>query len=348
MDKNYNHLTMSKITDQDEYLHPVPWGDFNFAETTWFGCITAEPTPGRIVTVCPYLMMRMGPGVAWSNIVIWDKKLEHHVQGSYINHKIWAPIPAGQDFDEKGIHFDNGYSIRMLKPGKLFQIDFVDKAANTEFHFTWEAVSPRFPWISDNHFDQIGHVLGYLILRGEKIEVDTYNVRDRGWLTRPEDKTPNAPVFDYLSAVIDKDNGFAAFGFDANNVAMGEAVKPDFTMGDVEGYDYLPTSWVYKNGMPKRVRKFDVSVIERDDGPNGNGWMPQKGKGLITDEDGDTIDLKVDLATMLPFIAPQNYFNCMGIVRGTANGTPYIGKWDETIGNEAMLYLLEKQKMKNK
>ena len=49
------------------------------------------------------------------------------------------------------------------------------------------------PFLKGTHFDQAGHVTGEVVLRGERIPIDCYSVRDRSWGPRPMGRPRRRP-----------------------------------------------------------------------------------------------------------------------------------------------------------
>lgn len=325
----------SMITNKDELIHPIQTDNWDWIETSWFGVTHLEPTPGRHIMIWPYIHMRMTAGVAWEGIAIWEGIKETQAAAEYIDFRMWAPIPKGQDFDEKGITFINGLGVRAIIPGEKYQIDFVDKARDTEVHFTWTAVSQRFPWITDNHFDQVGRVQGTLKLRAEKFDFDTYNIRDRGWAPRNDAPVVKGPSFDYIAGVLDEKNAFGIFGFDQKTLQLGSTAKPTFS-AQVEDAEFLPTSWILKDGVAKEVRRFDLEVTR-----DTNKWRPVHMDAVVTDEDNDKHEVHIDIVGYLPILFPYNNITASSTARGTWDGRPYIGKWDESLDNDVLNFLIK-------
>jgi hypothetical protein len=81
-----------------------------------------------------------------------------------------------------------GCSVKMLEPLMDYSVTYRDVDADFAIELEHRSVHPphRFtpgeaPAMHDPHLDQLGHITGELTLRGERIPIDCYPVRDRTW-----------------------------------------------------------------------------------------------------------------------------------------------------------------------
>lgn len=84
--------------------------------------------------------------------------------------------------------FQGGHSLKMLEPGMQYHTLFEDQERQFGLDFTFTGSHPPHraqpgepPFINTPHYDQVGHVLGTMTSRGEKIPLDCFNVSDRTW-----------------------------------------------------------------------------------------------------------------------------------------------------------------------
>ena len=96
-------------------------------------------------------------------------------------------MPAEPDL--RNITFPGGgFSVTMLDPLTNYRIAYADAERDFAIEIEHRSVHPphRFtpgqpPMMSSPHLDQLGHVTGTLTLRGERIPVDCFSIRDRTW-----------------------------------------------------------------------------------------------------------------------------------------------------------------------
>jgi len=81
-----------------------------------------------------------------------------------------------------------GFSVTMSKPTMDYAVSYGDTAKRFSVEFEHRSAHPpqRFtpgqaPALHNPHFDQLGHITGELVLRGERIPIDCWSVRDRTW-----------------------------------------------------------------------------------------------------------------------------------------------------------------------
>src|ERR1700684_1772769 len=85
-----------------------------------------------------------------------------------------------------------------------------------------------------NHFDQIGRVDGDINLRGEKIAIDCFAMRNRSWGPRPEHR-PRAST--YVTGAAAANHGFLAVSCpaDGDTVAFGFLLRDGVVRHFVKG-----------------------------------------------------------------------------------------------------------------
>jgi hypothetical protein len=89
------------------------------------------------------------------------------------------------------IQLPNGNHIKTLEPLKRYSVRYSDKGA-FEADLEFEGImapnphpAGMTPFWKGRHFDQAMHVTGEVVLKGERIPIDCYQVRDRSWSPRP-------------------------------------------------------------------------------------------------------------------------------------------------------------------
>lgn len=330
----------SNITDKDEGIHWELASKDNpdQIDTWWSGNINMKDENGELVAMQVYVQNRTSFGCAWVSISVWRGIKKNQVECEYHLAQLWSPIEG--DFNApNGVTYRCGLNIKMIKGGDrpVFMLTYKDEARDCEFEMKWEAISGRLPWVTDNHFDQIGHVTGYCNCRGEHFEADTINLRDRGWAPRNVDQSvPKAPVFTYVCVTNSADDAFCAFDFDLNTVGIGGEGGATYAPGGGD-YPYMPSSWRMKNGVPRRLKEAKYWCTRGED-----GWVQDTIKGRIVDEDDDVIEIEGKNISTFPYQFPENCITTLALCEGTMNGKPIeVGRmrWDDNFDNDTMLWL---------
>jgi hypothetical protein len=124
--------------------------------------------------------------VTW-RVIVWDPSGADPGRLAYYRKAPDAPMSA--DPDLRDITFPaGGYSVRMLVPLMDYHVAYGDRYQDFSVEFEHRSVHPpqRFtpgqaPALHNPHLDQLGHITGELVLRGERIPIDCHSVRDRTW-----------------------------------------------------------------------------------------------------------------------------------------------------------------------
>jgi hypothetical protein len=121
-------------------------------------------------------------GGAW----VWDAS---DAPALYQRNRSDLPFAPGPR-DLRNISLPNGNTIRVLEPLKKYHMTYSDPGAY-EADLIFDAVmepNPHpagcAPFWRGRHWDQAMHVTGEIVLKGERIPVDCYSVRDRSWSPR--------------------------------------------------------------------------------------------------------------------------------------------------------------------
>jgi hypothetical protein len=99
-------------------------------------------------------------------------------------------MPAGPR-DLRDIALPNGNGIRQLVPNMAYHVTYSDPGA-FEADLTHQGlIAPNphpagvAPFWRGRHFDQPMHTTGEIVIKGERIAIDCFSVRDRSWSARP-------------------------------------------------------------------------------------------------------------------------------------------------------------------
>src|SRR5690606_859889 len=192
-----------EITPEDDDFH-VP-SDHPWETETWWGAFII---PERKIDGWFYnqVLANQGEnGVCNGGCFLWGPE----DQDPYSRLVYSEPMPAGPR-TLNDIRLPNGNHIRTPEPLKRYQVTYSDKG-NFEADLVFEGImkpNPHplgvAPFWKGRHFDQAMHVTGEVVLKGERIPIDCYQLRDRSWSPRPP------RVGSESSATLDRERAKAA------------------------------------------------------------------------------------------------------------------------------------------
>jgi hypothetical protein len=166
-DDSYHQLSA------DPYETETNWWSFNIPDRK-IGCWLHTPYFPNRKTVT-------------SRIFAWDDHGTDPAHMVYFRKIEEAPMPEAPDLRDIA-YPQGGYSLTMLEPAMRYHLRYNDSDRGFALDFTHTGVHPphRFPvgeppFLQTPHYDQLGRVEGVLTLRGERISIDGYGVRDRTW-----------------------------------------------------------------------------------------------------------------------------------------------------------------------
>ncbi|MEP7350191.1 MAG: hypothetical protein ABI668_09605 [Sphingorhabdus sp.] len=170
------------FTPSDDCYHTLSDDPYE-TETNWWSWNVPERKIGGWIHT-PYYPNRKT--CDW-RIFVWDADGYDPARMAYFKKVEAAAMPDAPDL--RDITFPNdGYTLKMLEPGMKYHLSYEDAARDfaLDFIFTGTHAPRRFdpgepPFMRTPHFDQLGHIVGTMKLRGETIPLDCYSVRDRTW-----------------------------------------------------------------------------------------------------------------------------------------------------------------------
>ncbi|AFR49413.1 DUF7065 domain-containing protein [Gordonia sp. KTR9] len=176
--------TEAQFTAIDDELHPV--GDsFYETETFWFSFFVPERDIGAWI----YTSIRQNVGATAGGLWMWDRSATLPWDIPFYENFTALKMPT---IDGQTLRSPTGARIDTVEPGMVYDLHYEDRdRISLELRFTGlEAPVPLRkgapPYPVASHYDQTGHVVGHLVLDGERIEVDCYAMRDRSWGPRHE------------------------------------------------------------------------------------------------------------------------------------------------------------------
>jgi len=300
-------MTVAEITEEtpftpdDDRYHPAG-GDPLHLETNWW-CFNI---PSHAIGCWLHAAYYPHRGAARVRVFVWDPSGSTPETLAY--YKCVEAAPLGPDPDLRDIRYPGGYALKVLEPLTKYRVAYEDPAADVAIDFTFTAAHPphRFtpgeaPAMFNPHIDQLGHYVGELRLRGERLPIDCWSVRDRTWGPREGAHAssqkqlyagggtrvlhPGGPAWrqierergrgriDYIFGHADDQTGFLSF------------VRPQD--GDARGRSPLNMGWLLKDGRFTRLDKAKSWMkVWRD--PR-TGWS-QHMEVTLTDREGRTME----------------------------------------------------------
>jgi hypothetical protein len=204
-------IDIPAFTDADDQLH-TPGEKHSWTETSWW----SFNVPERRLAGWLYVQIRPHQNTTAGGAFVYDATATASWQLPFYAMFDHQRIPA--DLDLRHARFDSGVSIDVVEPGTTYDLgyrfrDEDDFIAQLRF----EAIMAPFPYLSgtppfsaSSHFDQAGRLSGEIVLRGERIAVDCFSLRDRSWGPRPE-QWGRAGRLSYAFGTADASHAFLAF-----------------------------------------------------------------------------------------------------------------------------------------
>jgi hypothetical protein len=196
------------VTPADDSFHPAATDDPLWTETAWF----AFAVPERSLAGTIYPMFRPNLGVCALSVFVWDASAHEPWRVPY-GRSLWhLPMPE-RDLTELSLA---GLEYTRLAPLSKYRVQYAD-GDRIALDLVYEGLIPAHGLgIADGrgHIDQPCRVNGRILLAGEEIAVDGFEMRDRSWNVR-DDRRPTRASYSY--GIASADDNFLAMGFYAGD-----------------------------------------------------------------------------------------------------------------------------------
>lgn len=203
--------TRPTFTADDDALH-VPGPKHSWTETSWW----SFNVPQHRLAGWLYVQVRPHQNTTAGGAFVYDPRGVASWQLPFYAMFDHQKLPA--DLDLRHARLESGVSIDVVEPRTTYDLgyrfrDEEDFVAQLRF----EAIMDPFPYVSgtppfsaSSHYDQTGRLTGEIALRGERIAVDCFSLRDRSWGPRPEQWGRRGRL-SYAFGTNDASNAFLAF-----------------------------------------------------------------------------------------------------------------------------------------
>jgi hypothetical protein len=256
---------------EDDTYHEPTTDDPQWVETTWWSL----NVPERRIGAWLHAGYHANRGTVTWRVFAWDTDGREPGRLAYYRSKPEVPMPAGADL--RDISFpEGGFSVRMLTPLMDYHVGFSDPDEGFAVEFEHRSAHPphRFtpgeaPALHNPHLDQLGHLVGELRLRGERIPIDCWSVRDRTWGPRGgahsqsqkpayvEGKhrvaDPGGPRWREIERERGRGRIQYVFGHVDDRTGFLSFVRPQD--GDARGWSPMNMGWLLKDGRFSRLDK---------------------------------------------------------------------------------------------
>jgi hypothetical protein len=233
-------------TARDDRFHPPASADPTWGETAWFGF--AAPERGLAGTLYP--LFRSSLGVCALGVAVWDAGAFEPWRARYARRLWHLPIPDGE-LDDLTI---GGLTVRCLAPLSRYHVTYQDGDRIALALDYRGLMAPHAPIVTPErgHLDQPCHVQGTLRLGDEEIAIDGFEMRDRSWGPRDDERRTRAS---YCYGIRSEDESFLASTIDLEGV---ERVVMGFLVRDGEKHDLASGT---RQVLARDARGFPTRVL---------------------------------------------------------------------------------------
>jgi hypothetical protein len=177
---------VQSATSADDRFHAPAEDHPLWSETSWYGF----SVPARHLAGSVYPLFRPRLGVCSVAVHVWDDSACEPWRALYSRTQWHLPMPEGDlSACEAG-----GLSLECLEPLRRYRVRYRDgELCALDLEYTG-LFAPHAVGISGGrgHLDQPCRVRGELVLRGERIAVDGFEMRDRSWHVRDDRRSTRA------------------------------------------------------------------------------------------------------------------------------------------------------------
>lgn len=247
-----------QLTEQDEFVHrEVEDPHYSVTETYWFSfSVPEENLHGQI-----YLWMHPNLKITSAGCWMWRGPTRHYLEADHFNFRNYLPYPTITDTEVQVP--EAGLTVRIVEPLEVVEVDYEDASSDTKVSFRATALIPPVARSTSKHFDQPMHLVGEIVLNGQRMALDCKSMRDKSWgEPRPEiGNLEHPPVCWGVGVSEDGKTAFNFSGVDDPAKAGGEWTDV-FTL---PAEKHFKEGWIYRNGELRKLVSMSKAT-ERDPG----------------------------------------------------------------------------------
>jgi hypothetical protein len=230
---------MPAVTPADDEFHPAADAGPFWTETAWF----AFSAPERRISGFVWPIFRLNQGVCSSGVFIWDDTARTDWDCRYSYNYWHVPLPERLS----DMTLLSGLSYEVIKPLSEYRVRYDSDECHLDL--TYEGLHDPVLTVAENHFDQACRVTGTIDLAGDVVSVDGYEMRDRGWVNRPD-----APK----TVPRDVSEGGYTYAINADTAFLARTGSADPDHAELE-----PGSWIAQHGVTSYLAS-GFRRVERD------------------------------------------------------------------------------------
>jgi len=208
----------SRLGDHDDQPHQLsedPWE----TETWWFSFVVPE----RAMLGYLYTFVRPNLGICGGGAMVWDDTGHLPWDALFFDHQWSIPLPRLPEGPR--LVFPNGTTVEVRRALHDYHVEYRsighrsidhpgDQGLSVDIDFEGVTepnafVQGRYPFVVAAHLDQPGRVRGVVVVRGERVAIDCFAMRDRSWGGPRTDLKATRVGYSFGTAAADR--GFLAF-----------------------------------------------------------------------------------------------------------------------------------------
>lgn len=286
----------------DDRLHDLTNDEWE-TETTWFSFNVPERKMGGWF----HGPIRPNQNNCSSRVFIWDPSAADHANLAYYHESGNQPLPEKRDLTD--FAYPKGYSVKVLKPTMDYLVSYADPDGSLKIEIEHRGIHPphRFkpglpPFHRSVHFDQAGHVVGEMTLKGERIAIDCFSLRDRSWGPRPapgagkrrgteshspKDETPDPITGDWRAIDRERGRGRIQYIFGTADEKSGFLAFLRPQEGDETGWSPMNHGYLLRDGECIQLATGKLLDFRDPDTGFGDHYRfeatDEKGRELVAD-----------------------------------------------------------------
>jgi len=236
---------MSGARPEDDHFHPIADTHPHWSETCWF----SFGQSGIDLSGTFYPLFRPNLGVASLGVSVWDAASCEPWNVLYHRERWHLPHPTGDltNLELAGLRYETLEPLRRYRvryrDGDLLDVDL-------EYEGIIPPHDPGGGKDGHGHLDQPCRVVGEVTVRGVRHDIDCFDMRDRSWQVRGDDRSTRAG---YSYAIASPQDAFLAFAFrlgEEDRILAGFLLRDGEKANLVEGTRRVQRS---SRGWPERV-----------------------------------------------------------------------------------------------
>jgi hypothetical protein len=234
------------FTEKDDFLHPnqICSGD-SCTETQYFGFYVPK---ANIYAFC-YFWLHPNINCVMGGLAVCQGLKRSHLQAELFDFNTYLSKDTVIKNDLHSYRLPNSYQVDVLEPGKKMRLRYDDPVRQNRLDLSIAAMMPPAMRANNRHFEQAMKYEGELTLRGQKHQVDCYNVRDRSWgELRPEEALPFPPMT-WTTGIFGDNFAFNCSAFDHPD--YNPITLKEFPISAEQAFN---DGWVFRDGQLAKIK----------------------------------------------------------------------------------------------